>query len=366
MIPFLDLNRSHDALRAEFEAAFQRVLDHGRFIMGPEVNQLEEMLANRLGVTHALGVSSGTDALLAVLMALEVGPGDEVIVPPLTFYATAGAVTRLGATPVFADVNPETLLLHPADTMRRVTPRTKAIIPVHLFGQCADVAPYRDAGLTVVEDAAQAMGATDEFGVQAGAQAMAGCFSFFPTKPLGGMGDGGLITTSNDELAERLRKIRVHGASPKFHHTMVGGNFRLDTLQAAMLLVKLPHLDDWNRTCQRLAQRYTEGLAPAVNNQRLGVLRARGGAHVHHQYVIRVPNRDALRAKLSDDAIGTAIYYPEPLHTQPCFAALGYKEGDNPHAETACAEVLALPCYPGLTDAEQDQVVQKILHYTSG
>jgi len=366
MIPFLDLNRSHDSLQSEFEAGFQRVLRHGRFIMGPEVAELETTLAERVGVKHALGVSSGTDALLAVLMALEVGPGDEVIVPPLTFYATAGAVVRLGATPVFADVEPDTLLLDPIDVMKRVTERTKAIIPVHLFGQCAAIKPYLEAGITVVEDAAQAMGATNGDGTMAGAQGAAGCFSFFPTKPLGGLGDGGLITTSDDALADRLRKIRVHGARPKFHHTLVGGNFRLDTLQAAMLLVKLPHLDEWNEACQTLAVRYSNGLQPGVNDGRIRLLRARSGTHVFHQYVIRVNDRETLRTRLTEEGIGTAVYYPEPLHTQPCFADLGYKTGDLPQAESACSDVLALPCYPGLMAAEQEKVIAMVLNHTGG
>jgi len=363
MIPFLDLARSHEPLTDELESAFRQVMAHGRFIMGPEVRALESALEKRLGVAHALGMSSGTDALLAVLMALDVGPGDEVIVPPLTFYATAGAVVRLGATPVFADVAPDTLLLDPADAMKRVTPRTKAIIPVHLFGQCAEVAPYRDAGLWVVEDAAQAMGATGEFGRLAGAQGLAGCFSFFPTKPLGGFGDGGLITTSDDALAERLRRIRVHGAQPKFHHESVGGNFRLDTLQAALLLVKLPHLDAWNAECGRLAQGYRELLAESVHREDIRFVAEAPGEHVYHQCVVRVNDRDALRSALSEANIGSAVYYPEPLHLQPCFSDLGYGSGDLPHTEAACADVLALPCYPGLTDDEQGAIARAIVGF---
>jgi len=363
MIPFLDLARSHASLTDKFEAAFRQVMAHGRFILGPEVRELESALEARLGVAHAVGVSSGTDALLAVLMALDVGPGDEVLVPPLTFYATAGAVVRLGATPVFADVDPHTLLLDSASALGRKTENTRAVIPVHLFGQCADVSPYQAANIDVVEDAAQALGATDEEGTEAGAQGRAGCFSFFPTKPLGGFGDGGLITTSDDALAERLRRIRVHGAKPKFHHESVGGNFRLDTLQAAMLLVKLPHLDAWNEECRRLAHRYRDLLDDGVQQGDVRFVSEAGGDHVYHQCVVRVNDREALRSGLSERNIGSAVYYPEPLHLQPCFSDLGYGPGDLPHAEEACADVLALPCFPGLTDEEQTTIARTIADF---
>ena len=268
MIPFFDLSRLHAPLQSEFTAAFERVMGHGRFILGSEVTDFEAAFAQRVGVSHAIGMSSGTDALLAALMALDIGPGDEVIVPTFTFFATAGAVVRVGATPIFADVDPDTFLIDVEDALALRSKRTRAIIVVHLFGQCAEVAAFQRAGLTVIEDAAQAQGATDVAGVAAGAQGDLACFSFFPTKPLGGMGDGGAVTTADDALADSLKLIRGHGARPKFHHVRIGGNFRLDALQAALLSVKLPHLDGWVRDRQTIALGYRERLSAVVERRR--------------------------------------------------------------------------------------------------
>ena len=358
VVPFVDTRRAHEPLRAALLEAFQRVMDSGHYILGPDVGRLEAEVAADVGVAHAVGVSSGTDALLAALMALDIGPGDEVIVPPMTFFATAGAVARLGATPVFVDVDPGTLLLDPAAALARRTPRTRAVIPVHLFGQCCDLAPYAAAGLAAIEDAAQSQGATDGRGARAGAQGRMGCFSFFPTKTLGGFGDGGMVTTDDAQLARALRQIRAHGASPKFHHPRIGGNFRLDTLQAALLRIKLPHLDAWAEARRTIAARYRARLDGVVR-----FVDEAPGRHVYHQLVIRTPNREALQAALGAEGIGTAVYYPEPLHTQPCFSSLGYREGDCPAAEAACREVLALPCFPGLAEDEQDAVIEAILRF---
>jgi dTDP-4-amino-4,6-dideoxygalactose transaminase len=359
MVPFMDLSRIHEPLQEEFVRAFTRVSTDGRYIMGPDVAALEADVARYLGVAHAVGVSSGTDALLAALMAINVGQGDEVIVPSFTFFATAGVVARLGAKPVFTDIDPNTLLMDSAQALSLKSARTRAVIPVHLYGQCAPLADYHDAGLTVIEDAAQAMGATDAAGAKAGGLGAMGCFSFFPTKTLGGFGDGGMVTTNNPDLADRLRLVRVHGARPKFHHNLVGGNFRLDTLQAALLRIKLPHLDAWGAMRQALASRYDEALTPWIERGDIQRVQTLAGTHVFHQYVIRVSRRDALRDALATN-VGTAIYYPEPLHLQPCFADLGYRAGDLPVVERVCSEVLALPCFPGLSDTEQHHVINAL------
>lgn len=364
MVPFFDLGRIHRPLAAELEAAFRRVLEDGRFIMGPDVAALEAEFAEYVGVEHAIGVSSGTDALLAVLMAYDIGPGDEVLVPSLTFFATAGAVARLGATPVFVDVDPDTLLMDVAQALERVTPATRAVSPVHLFGQCVDLGPLRDAGLVVIEDAAQSHGARDAAGVACGAQGACACFSFFPTKPVGGLGDGGAITTSDPELADRVRLVRTHGARPKFHHLRIGGNFRLDALQAALIRVKLPHTDAWADERRAIHRQYLEQLAPVVASGDLRFVAEGRGTHVYHQHVVRVSARDALREALRAVGIGTAVYYPEPLHVQPCFAGLPHTgAGALPHAEAACREVLAIPCFPGLTAPEVSEVAAAIRRY---
>jgi dTDP-4-amino-4,6-dideoxygalactose transaminase len=366
MVPFIDLNRVHSMLGDSLRKAFDGVMASGHFILGPQVMQLEETLAKRVDVAHAIGVSSGTDALLAVLMALEIGPGDEVIVPTFTFFATAGAVSRVGARPVFADVDPTTLLLDPESAMSKRTSKTRAVVPVHLFGQCAPIGRYLENHLTVIEDAAQALDASDGQGIRAGAQGTVGCFSFFPTKPLGGMGDGGMVTTNDDTLAGRIRQTRVHGARPKFHHLTVGGNFRLDTLQAALLLAKVPHLDSCNENRRRLARRYRKHLGPIIEAGHIRMLDDIQGHHVYNQFVIRADGRDPLRQSLKDAGIGTAVYYPEPLHVQPCFEDLGGKAGDLPVAEAACKDVLALPCFPGMTNEEHDEVIAAIGWFYAG
>jgi dTDP-4-amino-4,6-dideoxygalactose transaminase len=365
-IPLLDLGAEHGPLMDELTAATERVIRSGQFILGPEVQALEEEIAGKLGVQHAIGVSSGTDALLVSLMSLGVGPGDEVVTTPFSFFASAGCIARLGARPVFADIDPNTFNLDPQRVAEVVTKRTKAILPVHLFGQPANMGALREVAgeIPLVEDAAQALGAYDEGFV--GGLGSLGCFSFFPTKNLGGAGDGGLVTTNDDALAEEVRVLRVHGAKPKYHHARIGGNFRLDAIQAAMLRVKLPHLDGWTEARRQNAARYDSMLQQAglTPSPIAPPPRVKSG-HVYNQYVIRAPGRDALRAHLTQRQIASAVYYPVPLHLQPCFEDLGYKEGDLPEAERACREVLALPLYPELTEAQQGRVVEAIRAYSS-
>ncbi|MFT5432086.1 MAG: dTDP-4-amino-4,6-dideoxygalactose transaminase [Myxococcota bacterium] len=360
MIDFFDLGRTQKFLEEDLMDAFRRVLRDGRFIMGPDVAALEAEFATYCGARHAVGVSSGTDALLLALMALDIGPGDEVLVPTLTFFATAGAVARLGATPVFVDVDPDTLLIDVEDARARCTERTRAIIVVHLFGQCAPITEFTDLDIVVIEDAAQAHGARDAEGRCAGSIADIGCFSMFPTKPLGALGDAGMVTTSDPGLADRLTLMRTHGARPKFHHHVVGGNFRLDALQAAFLRVKLPLIDSWTDRRREIAAAYRKQLEPSVGSGGLRLLTELAGHHVYHQFVVRADRRNDLRGVLGDASIGTAIYYPEPLHTQPCFASCGQPLGALPVSEAACSEVLALPCYPGLLDAEVEEISNSI------
>jgi dTDP-4-amino-4,6-dideoxygalactose transaminase len=357
--PLLDLRLQFAPLREEILAAIARVCDEQRFIMGPEVEGFEEEAAAFIGARHAIGVSSGTDALLLALMALRVGPGDEVIVPTFTFFATAGSVARLGATPVFVDVDPATLTLEPAAVRDALTPRTRAIIPVHLYGLCADMAPIAAiaarAGVTVIEDAAQAIGA-DAGGARAGTLGAMACFSFFPSKNLGAFGDAGLVTTGDDALAARLRLLRNHGQEPKYHHAEVGGNFRLDALQAAVLRVKLRHLPAWTAARRTNAARYGELFARSTAAPHVRVpSEPPGRTHVYHQYVVRVGRRDRVRAHLAARGVGTEVYYPVPLHRQACFR--GLSAPGCPHAEAAADEVLALPIYPELTPAQQAHVV---------
>lgn len=312
---------------------------------------------------RAIGVASGTDALLLPLKALDPEPGDEVIIPAFTFFATAGAVWNAGFTPVFCDVDPDTFNVS-AETVEAVrTERTRAIIPVHLYGQCAAMEPLltlaRERGLALIEDAAQAIGAEDEAGRRAGAMGTAGCFSFFPSKNLGAMGDGGLVTTNDPDLAERMRTLRNHGAKPKYHHAMIGGNFRLDPLQAAVLRVKLPHLDAWTAARQANARRYRERLE-AGTALGLTLPVERGGRHIYNQFVIRTPYRDALRAHLNGSGIGCEIYYPVPFHEQPCFADLGYDAEAFPEATAAARQTLAIPIFPELGADELATVCEAI------
>jgi dTDP-4-amino-4,6-dideoxygalactose transaminase len=371
-VPALDLKSQYQSIRDEIDAAVRRVIESQMFVMGPEVAQLEAELAAYCGVAHGIGCGSGTDALLLPLMALGIGPGDEVITTPYTFFATASSIWRMGARPVFVDIEPDTYNIDPTRIEAAITPRTRAIIPVHLYGQAADMDPINEVagryGLFVLEDAAQAIGAAYH-GRRAGRLAQAAAFSFYPSKNLGGFGEGGLMTTDDRTLGRTLARLRVHGMEPKYHHHEVGINSRLDALQAAVLRVKLRHLDSWTIGRRQAAERYRalfqahgldETVAPPVERP--------GHYHVYNQYVIRVPApiRDALRDDLTSRQIGTEIYYPIPLHLQPCFATLGHHPGDFPVAESAARETLALPMYPELTEEQQRHVVGSIRQFIDG
>lgn len=369
-VPMLDVNRENKKLENELNAVMADVARSGAFVHGPDCAKFEAAMAEYCGAKYAIGCASGSDALLLVLLALGIGPGDEVIVPSFTFFATASAVWRLGAKPVFADIVPETFNLDPADVVYKISSNTKAIIPVHLFGQCAamgEIQQIADAarGIPIIEDACQAIGS--EFkGARAGSIGLAGCFSFYPTKNLGGFGDGGLITTNDAELAKQLRILCNHGMEPRYYHHCVGLNSRLDTLQAAVLNVKLPKLDDWCAARERHALRYaTEFARLGLGDTIVAPVATKGGRHVWNQYTIRVKNgrRDALQKQLADKKIGSAIYYPVPLHLQKCFAALGYEPGSLRKTEQACREVLSLPIYPELTAAEQGAVIGAVAEF---
>jgi dTDP-4-amino-4,6-dideoxygalactose transaminase len=368
-VPLLDLHAQYAPLRQSLLDAMTRVCDSQRFIGGPEIDGLEREVAAYLQVPHALGMSSGSDALLAALMALKIGPGDEVITPTYSFFATAGAVWRLGAKPVLVDVEPDTFNVDPAAAIAAITSKTKAIIPVHLFGQSAELAPILEAanrsGIAVIEDAAQAIGSTYHDRPVGGWGAI-GCFSFFPSKNLGGFGDGGLVSCIDDDLARQMKLIRNHGMEPKYYHHMVGANFRLDALQAAVLRVKLPHLPSWSDGRRRNAARYRELFAAASLQQVVLPVEAPKRNHIYNQFVIRVPDRDRLRAHLDAAGIGTEVYYPVPFHLQQCFADLGYAAGAFPVAEAAANESLALPIYPELTEAQQAAVVNAIRNFYRG
>jgi dTDP-4-amino-4,6-dideoxygalactose transaminase len=363
-VPLLDLAAQYQPLRAEILAAITRVCDSQRFINGPEVEGLERELAAMIGVDDAVAVSSGTDALLVVLMALGIGPGDEVITPTFSFFATAGCVSRVGATPVFVDIDPVTFNVDPAAVRRALTPRTKAILPVHLYGLCADMpaleAIAREAGVPIIEDAAQAIGAAIG-GRQAGAMGLAGCFSFFPSKNLGAFGDAGLVTTTDRALGKELRLLRNHGAEPKYYHSRIGGNFRLDALQAAVLRVKAPHLAGWTEARRRNADRYrrlfaADGLDTALDLP----VEPPGTYHIYNQFVIRIQDRDALRDHLTRAGIGTEIYYPVPFHRQECFAGVPSGTGDFAVADRAAATSLALPIYGELSEDDLRYVAAAI------
>lgn len=373
-IPFFDRTRADAAIEPELVAAFREVVRSGQYILGPEVLALEAACAPIVGAEHAVAVSSGTDALMVALMALGVRPGDEVICPAYTFFATAGAVFRLGARPVFADVLPGCLTLDPDDAARRITPKTRGIIAVHLFGQCADLARLtelaRASGVWLIEDCAQAMGAERD-GQRAGGAGVLGCFSFFPTKNLGGFGDGGLVATSDAEIADRARVLRVHGGRPKNHHAVVGGNFRIDALQAALLRVKLGRLDDAIARRRENAALYDRlflqsGVATPAGDGPIA-LGARQAGHTFNQYVIRVRGgggtRDGLRSFLEERGIGSEIYYPVPLHMQPCFASPGQGQGELPVSEVAARETLALPIFPELLASEIEHVADQVEAY---
>jgi dTDP-4-amino-4,6-dideoxygalactose transaminase len=385
-VPLLDLTQQYEKIAPEVQAAIERVCRSQQLILGPQVRELELRMARHTGCEHGIGVSSGTDALLLALMALGIGQGDAVITPAFTFFATAGTIARLGARPIFCDIDPATFNLSPARVEeliarecdvrgegatrqvvhRKSGARIRAVMPVHLYGQLCDMGAFMDIahrlGLYVVEDAAQAIGATDARGRMAGSIGHIGCFSFFPTKNLGAFGDAGLCTTGDAALAERMRVLRVHGMEPKYHHSLIGGNFRLDEIQAAVLNVKLGSLDDWMAARDAHARQYTQRLqatrsaaavVPPVKSQA-------GGRHVWNQYVIRVQRRDALRQYLAAAGVGTEVYYPIPLHLQECFRYLGHRPGELPESERAAREVLALPVFPELSPAQIDYVAGTI------
>ena len=364
-VPLLDLQAQYRPLRRDVLAAIERVCDSQRFILGAEVEALEAELARHLESRHAIAVSSGTDALLAVLMALGIGRGDEVVTTTYSFFATAGCIARLGATPVFVDILPDTYNIDPAAVRAALTPRTRAVVAVHLYGLCADMDALLEntaaGGIPVVEDAAQAIGASCR-GRQAGTMGAAGCFSFFPSKNLGAFGDAGLVTTSDAALAAEVALLRNHGAEPKYLHKRIGGNFRLDALQAAVLRVKLPHLAGWTEGRRRNAARYDALFAASPAAELVSrPVEPVGYYHVYNQYVVRVPDRDRVRRELADHGIGTEVYYPVPFHLQECFAGLGYRAGAFPVSERAAAGSLALPIYPELEEEQQAAVVDAVV-----
>ena len=383
-VPLLDLRPQYEPLATEIQAAIARLCATQHFILGPAVRELETSLAAYCQCRHGIGVSSGTDALLLALMALGIGAGDAVITSPFTFFATAGTIARTGARPLFCDIDPHTFNLDPAATAellerecerragqlihRGSGTRVRAIMPVHLYGQLADMTALTELSqrhaLRVIEDAAQAIGAADARGQRAGSFADVGCLSFFPTKNLGAFGDAGMCVANDGALAERMEVLRVHGGKPKYYHALIGGNFRIDELQAVVLNIKLPHLDEWTAGRQSNAAFYDATLARAQLGDAVRTPHARPGVrHIYNQYVVRVRERDALRRHLQSAGVGTEIYYPVPLHLQQCFAYLGHKAGDYPHSEQAAAETLALPIYSELTETQLQYVVDSIAAY---
>jgi dTDP-4-amino-4,6-dideoxygalactose transaminase len=368
-VPLLDLKAQYATIKADLDAAIAEVMESQHFILGPKVEECEKAIARYSGCAYGVGVSSGSDALLACLMAENIGPGDEVITTTYTFFATVGAIARLGATPVLVDIDPVTYNLDVAQVEARVTPQTRAIIPVHLYGQMADMdAVMRIAdrhGIVVIEDAAQAIGA-EHRGKRAGSIGHYGCFSFFPSKNLGAAGDGGMVVTNDADRASKLSVLRAHGSKPKYFHKVVGGNFRLDALQAAVVTAKLRHLDAWTAARQRNAQRYDRlfseaGLVSGSDaNSPVVVPVVATDRHIYNQYVVRVDRRDELQAELKKRGIGTEVYYPVPMHLQECFASLGHKTGDFPESERAAKTTLALPVHPELTEEQARYVVNSI------
>lgn len=365
-ITSLDLGRQYESIRDEINKAVLEVIESQSFVLGPFVEAFEHSIAKFCSVKHAIGVSSGTDAILLALMACGIKNGDEVITTPFTFFATAGSIVRLGAVPVFVDTDPSTYNINVSKIASAVNKKTKAILPVHLYGQCADMDTIlevaRANGLMVIEDAAQAIGAVYK-GQNAGTIGNVGCFSFYPTKNLGGYGDGGLVTTNDDELAKLIKILRVHGSEPKYYHSYIGINGRLDAIQAAVLSVKLEYLNDWSESRRWVASYYSEHLMglpirlPKIESH---------NTHIFHQYVIATSQRDELIQYLKQQGIETAIYYPVPLHLQKCFEYLGYKEGDLPESEKASRETLALPIFPEITQKEQDYVIGHIKNFFAG
>lgn len=381
-VPLLDLKAQYRSIKSDVDSAIAEVMESQYFILGPKVTDCEKAIAQYCGCAHAVGVSSGTDALLACLMAEEIGPGDEVITTPYTFFATAGAIARVGATPVFVDIEPTTYNIDVSQVEAKVTGKTRAILPVHLYGQMADMNALMWVadrhGLAVVEDAAQAIG-SEHKGRRAGSIGQYGCLSFFPSKNLGAAGDGGMVVTNDSRRADKLMVLRAHGSRPKYHHAMIGGNFRLDALQAAVVSAKLRHLDAWTAARQRNAERY-DGLFAQSGLEIIDPLAAHAGMrrsgeawlqlprvvtdrHIFNQYVIRVPRRDELAAALRAKGVGTEVYYPVPMHLQECFAYLGHGPGAFPESEAAARETLALPIYPELGDAQAQYVVECIRQF---
>ncbi|MGQ9649511.1 MAG: DegT/DnrJ/EryC1/StrS family aminotransferase [Phycisphaerae bacterium] len=359
-VPLLDLAAQFRTVEAEVRAGIDRVLKTCGFVLGPEVEALEREVAQLCGVAHGIGVSNGSDAIVAALMALDVGAGDEVIVPVFTFFATAASVSRIGARPVFVDILPDTYNIDPDAIARAVTPRTKAIIPVHLYGQCADMdrilAVADRHGIPVIEDAAQAIGATYK-GRPACSFGKAATLSFYPTKNLSAIGEAGMVLTNDDKLAAALRVVRHQGQTSEYEHGRLGANFRMSAIQAVALRAKLPHLASWNEGRRRHAARYDAALA---GNCVVTPHRDPNCGHIYHQYTIRSPNREALRARLAEAGIGAKIFYPIPLHLQPVYRNLGYRAGDFPVAEKAAKEVLSLPVFPEMTVQQQDYVIETI------
>jgi dTDP-4-amino-4,6-dideoxygalactose transaminase len=382
-VPLLDLKAQYETLKSQVLPVIEQVCASQHFILGPCVKKLEERIAQYSQVAHAIGASSGTDALLMALMALDIGPGDEVITTPYSFFATGGTVARVGARPLYCDIDPATYNLSAACVQafidaqcdlragvlvnKRTGGKIRALMPVHLYGQVADMAALTPIAqrynLRVIEDAAQAIGSEDANGRRAGSLGDIGCFSFFPSKNLGAFGDAGMCSARDADIAERLRIVRVHGGKPKYYHQIIGGNFRLDELQAAVLDVKLDFLDGWTQARQRNARHYDQAFAKAGLTSKIQLPHAAPGRHIFNQYVIRVPQRDALRKHLTDWGVGTEIYYPVPLHLQKCFEHLGYKQGDCPESERAANETVAIPIYPELTTEQLDYVVETIARF---
>jgi dTDP-4-amino-4,6-dideoxygalactose transaminase len=384
-VPLLDLKPQYHSLKKELDEAVLRVAESQYFILGPEVENMEKEFCQYLKCKHAIGVSSGTDALLLALMAINIKPGDEVIVPTYSFFATAGVVSRLNAVPVLTDIDPVTFNIDPEDFKKKITSKTKAVIPVHLYGQSADLEPIakiaKEKNIYVIEDAAQAIGTEYKDGKCVGNIGDIGCFSFFPSKNLGGYGDGGLVTTNNDELAYMLRIKRVHGGEQKYYHKVIGGNFRIDALQSAVLRVKLPHLDRWSEKRRANAEYYSKlfkeaGLAEEPGKTKFdeknkillpkALYKSVSGLknyHIYNQYVIRAQDRDGLKKFLTENEIGNEIYYPVPFHLQECFTNLNHKKGDFPESEKASDTSLAIPIYPELSKEQQEFVVQKIKEF---
>jgi len=366
-IPLLDLHAQFKSIEPQIRQAIDGVLASQHFILGPEVDAFEKKIAEYVSCKHAIGVTSGSDALLMALMVLDLEPGDEVITTPYTFFATVGAIARMQLKPVFVDIDPRSYNIDVSQIAAKMNAKTKVILPIHLFGQSADMKPIMDLvkgkNITVIEDAAQAIG-TEYQGVRSGSIGQISCFSFFPSKNLGAMGDAGLVTTQDDALAEKLKIYRAHGSKPKYFHKYVGGNFRIDALQAAILRVKLNYLDQWTAGRQKNAANYDRLFGELDTQKVIGLPWVRpGDRHIFNQYILRVPRRDELKKYLADNGVQTEVYYPRSMHQQECFAFLGYKEGDFPESEKAANETLAIPVYPELTADQQAYVVDLILKF---